>query len=336
MKKLTIVLIAFNFIAAFTIAQSSAPRVVINSMGHSAKVQNLNFTPDGQKIISVSEDKTVRVWNTNTGEMLRKFESEIGDGFNGMLYASSLSPDGTLLAIAGYTVTTNNQVYIAIIDINKGVQVGTALGHTSTINSLAFTGNGKFLVSGSDDGSLKVWLVDEKTPNYKEVLSIETGGPIKYLAMNLVTSDVALALEGKKEIQVYSLSILEKGGGKFNPRFWSKHKGDVNKLAYSDDGLFLASSSHNSEFILWRADGKAIKEWEREAPINAISFSHDSKILVALDNTGKGISYGVPEGNKFTDFNGHDNAVLAALFPSFERYLYLNSRPEEKILVNSH
>jgi WD40 repeat protein len=166
-------------------------------------------------------------------------------------------------------------------------------------------------------------VVDEKTPNYKEVLSIETGGPIKYLAMNLVTSDVALALEGKKEIQVYSLAILEKGGAKFSPRFWSKHKGEVNKLAYSDDGLFLASSSHTSEFILWHADGKAIKEWEREAPINAISFSHDSKILVALDNTGKGISYGVPEGNKFTDFNGHDNAVLAAAFSPLDNGNYL-------------
>src|SRR5436190_5044860 len=82
-------------------AQTGVPRIVINSMGHSAKVQNLVFTPDGEKIITVSEDKTARVWNFNTGEMLKKYESQIGDGFDGMLYASAVSPDGKLLAIAG-------------------------------------------------------------------------------------------------------------------------------------------------------------------------------------------------------------------------------------------
>ena len=135
-------------------------------MGHSAKVQNLNFTPDGERIISVSEDKSVRVWNAATGEMLKKYESQIGDGSNGMLYASALSPDGNLLAIAGYTIATDNQVFIAIIDLNKGVQVATALGHTNVINSMAFTGNGKYLVSGSDDGTVKIWSVSA-LPNYK-------------------------------------------------------------------------------------------------------------------------------------------------------------------------
>ncbi|MFN7793198.1 MAG: WD40 repeat domain-containing protein, partial [Cyclobacteriaceae bacterium] len=125
MKKISPIVVAFSLATFSVLAQLSTPRVVINSMGHSARVQNLNFTPDGQKIISVSEDKTVRVWNAHTGEMLKKFESEIGDGSKGMLYASDVSPDGSLLAVAGYTVTTDNQIYITIIDLNKGIQVAT-------------------------------------------------------------------------------------------------------------------------------------------------------------------------------------------------------------------
>ncbi len=323
MKKTILLFVSFNLLLTLAFCQQGVPRVVINSMGHSAKVQNLNFTPDGSKIISISEDKTIRVWNAGTGEMLKKFESEIGDGSKGMLYASALSPDGTLLAVAGFTVTPDNQVYIAIIDINKGVQVATALGHTNVINSLAFTGDGKYLVSGSDDGTLKVWTVDATSPNYKVALSINAGTPVKYLALNLVTMDVAVAGEGKNEILIYSLSILEKGGGKFNPRFWSKHKGQVNKLAYSPDGMYLASSSENNEFIVWRSNGTMVKEWKGEAAINAMAFSHDSKILVGLDNTGHGVSYGMPDGNKFTDFNGHDNAVSAAAFSPVDNGSYL-------------
>lgn len=323
MKKQTLLFVVFNLLVSQAFCQMGAPRIVINSMGHSAKVQNLNFTPDGQKIISVSEDKTIRVWNAHTGEMLKKFESEIGDGSNGMLYASALSPDGNLLAVAGYTITKDNQVYIAIIDINKGVQVATALGHSNVINSLAFTGNGKYLISVSDDGTMKVWGVDTTSPNYKVALSIPAGGPVKFLAMNPITMDAAIAVEGKTEILVYSLATLDKGGIKFSPRLWNKHRGEINKLAYSADGMFLASSSQTNEFKLWRTDGSIVKEWSSEAPINAMAFSHDSKILVGLDSRGHGVSYGVPGGNKFTDFNGHDNAVLAAVFSPLDDGSYV-------------
>ncbi|MEQ8927465.1 MAG: caspase family protein, partial [Fulvivirga sp.] len=48
--------------------------------------------------------------------------------------------------------------------------------------------------------------------------------------------------------------------------------------------------------------------------INALTFSHDSKILVAMDILGKGTSYSIPSGNKFADFNGHDNTVFSADF----------------------
>ncbi len=323
MKKLIGFILCLSFVVNTSMGQSSAPRVLINSMGHSAKVQNLNFTPDGQKIISVSEDKTVRVWNANTGDMLKKFESEIGDGSKGMFYASSVSPDGSLLAVAGYTVAPDNQVYIAIIDINKGIQVATAIGHTNVINALAFSGNGKYLVSGSDDGTMKVWAVDAATPIYKEVTTIVAGAPIKYLSMNLVTMDVALAVDGKNEIVVYGLANVEKSGNKIKPRSWSKHKGPINKIAYATDGTYLASSSHTNEFMLWRADGSFVKEWRLEETINAIAFSHDAKILVGLNNAGKGFSYGVPEGNKFTDFNGHNGAVFAACFSPLDNGSYL-------------
>jgi WD40 repeat protein len=320
MKKQTFLSFLFFFLLMEAFPQ---PRIVINSMGHSAKIQNLNFTPDGTKVISIAEDKSIRLWDVSSGEMLKKFESQIGDGSNGMLYASAISPDGNLLAIGGYTVAPDNQVYIAIIDIIKGIQVATAIGHTNVINSLAFTSNGKYLVSGSDDGTIKVWKVDTSSPIYKETLSIAVGAAVKYLALNSISMDVAVAVEDKKDIMVYSLALLENGASKFNPRFLKRHLGAVNKLAYSPDGAFLASSSQTNEFILWHK-GSVAKSWSTDKyPINAIAFSHDSKILVGLDEAGRGVSYGVPGGTKFTEFNGHDNTVLAAAFSPAENGSYI-------------
>ena len=236
------------------LSQTGIPRIVINAQGHSAKIENLLFTPGGEQLISISEDKTIRVWNATTTEMMRKFESQIGDGWEGMLYASAITPDGKLLAVAGYPVSTEKENYIVIIDLEKGKQVSTAVGHTNVINSLEFANGGTLLVSGSDDGTVKVWKVS--IGSTLALLSTMTiGAPVKSISVNQATLDVAVAAEGKSEIFVYGLAAIEKVAVRPPPRLWKKHKGPVNKVAYSQDGTLLASSSVGTEFFIWRADG---------------------------------------------------------------------------------
>lgn len=302
-------------------AQSSIPRIVINSMGHSARVQSLEFTPDGARIISVSEDKTVRVWNAANGEMLKKFESQIGDGPEGMFYASALSPDGKLLAVAGYPVGNENP--IVIIDLEKGKQVGTAVGHTNVVNGLAFTRNGKFLVSASDDATIQIWKVAEAGGNYTVVNTLQAQAPVKAISLNPATQDLAAAIEGSADVIVYGLGGLDRGQNKFTPRTLKKHKGSIYKVAYSPDGQFLASSSDSFELNLWKSDGTFIKSFPSQDVVTAIAFSADSKMMVVLDGVGNGESFGVPAGNKFSDFKGHDHTVQAAAFAPSDNGTYI-------------
>ena len=78
--------LCFLFLLCIIESSAQAPRIVVNPLGHSAKIHNLIFTPDGHRIVSVSEDKTIRIWQAETGEMLKKFESQIGEGPEGMFY----------------------------------------------------------------------------------------------------------------------------------------------------------------------------------------------------------------------------------------------------------
>jgi len=292
---------------------AQAPRIVINPQGHAGKVHNLVFTPDGNRLISISEDKTIRVWNSQTGEQVKKFESQIGDGYEGMLYASALSPDGKLLAVGGYQVSTEKENYVIVIDIEKGVQVATAIGHTDVITSLSFSGSGQFLASGSADGTVRVWKM-ENFPTLITTTTLNIGLPISNLSFNRMTQDLAVASESK-DIQVFALSGLRKGEKQFTPKTLRKHKGMLNELAYSPDGTYLVSSSFENELVLWTADGTVIKELDKlKHPITALAFSFDGKILAALDETGKGMTYTIPTGNKLTEFTGHDNTVFSAVF----------------------
>ncbi len=292
---------------------AQAPRIVINPQGHSGKVHNLIFTPDGNRLISISEDKTIRIWNVQTGEQVKKFESQIGDGYEGMLYASALSPDGKFLAVGGYQVSTEKENYVIIIDIEKGEQVATAIGHTDVINSLSFSGSGQFLASGSADGTVRIWKM-ENFPTLITTTTLEVGTPVSNLCFNRMTQELAVASESK-DILIYALSGLRKGEKQFTPKMLHKHKGILNELAYSPDGAFLVSSSFDNELILWNAEGAVVKDIDKlKHPITALAFSFDGKILAALDETGKGMTYTVPAGTKLTEFTGHDNTVFSAVF----------------------
>lgn len=303
-------------------SQTGVPRIVVNAQGHSAKVQNLAFTTKGDHLISVSEDKTVRVWNAATTEMLKKYESQIGDGWEGMLYASSISQDGKYLAVGGYPVSSEKENYIIIIDLEKGKQVSTAIGHTNVINSLEFANNSSWLVSGSDDGTVKVWKM---VPNSElaAITTIQAGAPVKSLSVNQKTLEVAVAAEGKPEVLIFNISVIEKVAVKAAPRLWRKHKDPVNRVTFSADGSYLASSSVGKEFLIWKADGSVMKEFETAFTINAIAISNDSRIVVGLGDGGNGVSYGLPNGNKFTEFHGHDNTVFCATFAPSEDGSYV-------------
>src|SRR4051812_20359425 len=164
-------------------SQGQAPRIVINPLGHSAKIHNILFSPDGTRIISVSEDKTIRIWNAESGEMIKKFESQVGDGPEGMFYTSAISPDGKLLAVSGYPVSSEKQNYIIIIDLEKNAQVSTAVGHTNVVNSLSFSGDGKYLASGGDDNTVKIWKI-EAVPSLVNVTSLAIPSRVSSLAFN--------------------------------------------------------------------------------------------------------------------------------------------------------
>ena len=65
--------------------------------GHDGPVNKLAFTPDGRTLVSASDDKTARVWNVASGELVRKFE-----GHRDRVYCVAISPDGSLAATGSH------------------------------------------------------------------------------------------------------------------------------------------------------------------------------------------------------------------------------------------
>lgn len=77
------------------------PRVEVGT--HTAFIKKLSASADGRLLLSVSDDKTARLWSAVDGKLLHVLRVPIADGHEGQLYAGALSPDGSIAAVGGFT-----------------------------------------------------------------------------------------------------------------------------------------------------------------------------------------------------------------------------------------
>jgi WD40 repeat protein len=115
-------------------------------IGHSHIVRSLAVSADGKILISGSRDKTIKVWNLQTGELLRNLK-----GHRDGVYAIALSPNEKIIASGSADKT------IKLWHLETGELLATFTGHTSAVTAVAFTASGEMLVSGSLDKTIKIW-----------------------------------------------------------------------------------------------------------------------------------------------------------------------------------
>ncbi len=304
----------FQFRGHFTKADElSTPRIMLNPQGHTGRINDIHYSPSGKNLITVSEDKSIRIWDVETGKMLHLYYPEIGDGPQGMIYNSALSPDGKLLAFSGYPVGNAAENYILVLDLENGKEMCRAVGHSNVVNSIDFSYDGNFLASGGDDGIVNIWRLSDKKLN--KVGQIDLGNRVSGLSFASDNLDLAVAFEDK-EARIYNLAgVLTT---KKNYPFISlrRHNDPVKYITFSPEGQYLASCDEGDKVVLWDKTGNFVDEINGfKHSVNVLSFSKDGKILVTLDDIdGEGNSYSVPKCNHLTSFHGHDNTVISADF----------------------
>jgi WD40 repeat protein len=148
------VLLAFLWLQA----GADEARLTIDTGAHTGTIWDVVVMKNGD-VITASGDKTIRVWDKKSFQEKRKILGDIGDATVGQIFAIALSPDEKYLAVGGYLHAKKSATYglIRIYDFQSGTLVKTLDAHNNVINDLAFSPDGKYLLSGSTDASVKFW-----------------------------------------------------------------------------------------------------------------------------------------------------------------------------------
>ena len=125
---------------------------------HTAIIRHLAVDVPRKRLITCSDDKTVRIWQLPEVKLLSTFRVPIGEGHEGQLFALAVSPDGKTIAVAGWTGPSfDGTVSIYFLDSETGELVRRQSGFEAVIGSLVWSADGRHLVVGMDPpGGLKV------------------------------------------------------------------------------------------------------------------------------------------------------------------------------------
>jgi len=134
--------------ATFTGKPPQAPIIRIETDMHTARISSIGADDAGQYLVTASDDKTLRVWELATGRLLRVLRPPIGQGNEGKMYAAAISPDGTIVAGAGWSGLEWDGVHsIYLFDRSSGRLLKRITGLPQSIPHVAFSPDGRVLLA---------------------------------------------------------------------------------------------------------------------------------------------------------------------------------------------
>jgi len=308
------------------------PILVIDPQGHSAQISDVMFTPDGKTLISVSNDKTIRLWDVESGDLIKTIHEQIGEGPEGRLLAGALSPDGKILAVGGFLGKRGDDPelhvgQIRLFDIESGEQIGVIKGHENVILGLDFSHDGKWLASSSADRASRIWdlspLLAQKEAEVRLIAILggsSNPGPPVYDTAFSPNKRIFVSTVFWRTLMLHELRKNPIGVEGFDviKSYYDMegHRKQVRCVAYAPNGEYIVSGGMDGMILLWDGTGKFVKQIDRsQHPVGTVSFSADSTKVVASGFTGRETHvYSIPSGEKLTSFTKHNNTVQASAF----------------------
>ncbi|KAH8822174.1 hypothetical protein DL96DRAFT_344811 [Flagelloscypha sp. PMI_526] len=274
-----------------------------HSDGHTDSVRSVAFSPNGKKIVSGSQDRTVCIWDAESGQMLQQL-----NGHGGYVLSVAFSSDGARI------VSGSSDNNIGIWDVESGEHLRWLRGYSHGVYSAAFSPDGKYIVSGSDDGTVRIW--DAESGQMRQQLNGHSG----YVHSVAFSSDGARIVSGCKDgsIRIWDAKIGTLLRGLFG------HKRHVYSASFSPDGTRIVSGSRDQSIRIWDSEsGKELRQINGHTDqVNSVAFSHNGKHIVSGSQDQMVCIWEAESGRRLWQLKGFSGSVHSVAFsPDGKRFI---------------
>ena len=202
--------------------------------GHTSHVRCVTFSPDGKRIVSGSYDRTIRIWDLQTGCLVMKPLKM----HTGGVYCVTFSPDGTQLASGGLDLT------VLLWNAMTGRLAAKPFqGHTGKVTCVSFSLDGKRIVSSSEDKTIRVW--DTQT---------EVNGIAPIMGHTARVNAAVFAKDGERIVSVSqdrTVRVWDTNSCTLIHEPLTSHKRGVYFVGFSPDSKRMISGGWDGSVCIW-------------------------------------------------------------------------------------
>ena len=323
-------------------ATRASAALVRNLVGHASAVHACAVTPDGRRVVSASEDYSVKVWDLDSGRAIASFE-----GHSYGVMACAVTPDGRRV------VSASNDRTLKVWDLAGRRVLASLHGHTGAVNACSVAPDGRHLVSASDDRTLKLWDLDTGsalatfegharavvacvvTPDGKRVVSASSDGALKLWDLHsgrvlatfeghtLRVTACAVTPDGRRVVSASSdrtLKLWDLDTGRVLVTF-EGHADSVTACAVTPDGRRVVSASGDQTLKVWDlASGCVLATFEGHTLwVTACAVTPDGAHLVSASSDRTVRVWDLAGDRSLPTFEGHTDAVTACVVTPDDR-----------------
>ncbi|MBK6836391.1 MAG: caspase family protein [Bacteroidetes bacterium] len=305
------IFILFCLLFLSIVSFSQSPILTIKPGGHTALIRSMTVTNDGNYIVAAGDDKAVKVWSLQTGEVVKEFLGEIGLGSAGIISSIALSPDNKYLAVGGSFATDMTSMKgggdVRIYDFKTKKIVALLTDNALPVNTLAFSPDGKLLATGNKGKTIRTYSMDnfklQKTMegHEREVWHLCFAGNKKVVSCSLDGTVKLWNAEKGKEIASQKL-----------------HTGMITRVAASKDGKRIYSSGEDKQIIEYDEDLKKLTIINSTQMVSSLTLSDDGlKMLVGGWSKPFLCEVYLKKNDKWvlvSAYKGHDHTIPSCVF----------------------
>jgi WD40 repeat protein len=280
------------------------------------------FSPDGQLLAASSPDRTVMLWRIEPGQVGKPYTpvpSLKAHTDTLTLDTVAFSPDGARLAVASWDGT------VLVWDLDKwraGLRERpegegnrpdlTLKGHTASVKRIAFSPDGRRLVSGSEDGTVKVWDLNAARAGGADSPVLTFKGHTSGVVSVAFTPDGTRIISGSRDktVKVWDSTSPQEC------QTWTGHTHTVMSVAWCADESRVASAGRDGLIKIWdTTTGQVLRSWKgHQRDAICVVFSPDGKRLASSGMDGTIKVWDATTGDPIRDLEGHTGQIQALAF----------------------
>jgi WD40 repeat protein len=255
-------------------------KLLVNWTVPRSKVNKLMLDKSGTVLAGVTADGKLYTWRWPGGNLIK-----VIDAHSKGAWAVDISPDSTTIATGG------GDGVACIWDMSTLMKTGEMRGHTAKIHSLFFDAKGKYIITASDDLSIRQWDINTK----KEIRAF--ADPMDRLSTAALNGDGSLIVYSAKTVEIdllrrrridkryIRLRDMVSGQDIFT---FEGHLKDITAVAFFPGKRYVVSAAEDSTVKIWDAQKRGeVASLDQEDVAASVAASPEGTWLGAGNNSGK-------------------------------------------------